>query len=231
MNFTVAQIAKMIDHSILRPEFTNEDVREGCAIALKYNVASVCVRPADVPLTAQLLAGSDVKVGTVIGFPHGDSATETKVAQTELAVAQGATEIDMVLNIGWLRGGDINAVEQEIQAIVKAAGDAHVKVILETAYLTDEEKLAACWASERAGAAFVKTSTGFAPKGATVDDVALMRSAVSAKVQVKASGGVRTLDAILAMTAVGVTRFGSSSTADILEDLTRRQLTAPGGRA
>ncbi|WP_328476252.1 deoxyribose-phosphate aldolase [Actinoplanes sp. NBC_00393] len=231
MNFTVAQIAKMIDHSILRPEFTTQDVREGCAVAAKYNVASVCVRPCDVPVAVEQLSGTNVLVGTVIGFPHGNSPTAVKVAETELAVEQGAVEIDMVINVGWLRSGDIGAVEQEIKAIVVAAGDAHVKVILETAYLTDEQKLAACWAAERAGAAFVKTSTGFAPTGATVDDLALMRSAVSPKVQVKASGGIRTLDALLAMTSLGVTRFGSSATAEILDDATRRQLTRSGGRA
>jgi deoxyribose-phosphate aldolase len=222
MNFTVAQIAKMIDHSILRPEFTVQDVRDGCAVAAKYDVASVCVRPCDVPVATELLRDTTVLVGTVIGFPHGDSPTAVKVAETELAVAQGAVEIDMVINIGWLRSGAVSAVETEIKEIVAAAGPASVKVILETAYLTDEQKLAACWAAERAGAAFVKTSTGFAPAGATMEDLALMRAAVSPKVQVKASGGVRTLDALLAMTSLGVTRFGSSATAEILDDLSRR---------
>ncbi|MBG0562271.1 deoxyribose-phosphate aldolase [Actinoplanes aureus] len=231
MNFTVAQIAKMIDHSILRPEFTVRDVREGCAIAVKYDVASVCVRPCDVPVAVEEVRGSGVRVGTVIGFPHGTSPTAVKVAETALAVEQGAAEIDMVINVGWLRSGDVAAVEQEIKEIVVAAGDAHVKVILETAYLTDEQKLAACRAAERAGAAFVKTSTGFAPTGATVDDLALMRSAVSPKVQVKASGGIRTLDALLAMTSLGVARFGSSATAEILEDASRRHLTRSGGSA
>ncbi|WP_229075896.1 deoxyribose-phosphate aldolase [Actinoplanes sp. DH11] len=231
MNFTVAQIAKMIDHSILRPEFTVDDVRAGCAVAAKYDVASVCVRPCDVPAAVALLDGTTVRIGTVIGFPHGDSATQIKVAETELAVDQGATEIDMVLNIGWLRSGDIASVENEIGSVVKAAGEAHVKVILETAYLTDEQKLAACGAAERAGAAFVKTSTGFAPTGATVDDLALMRSAVSAAVQVKASGGIRSLDTVLAMAAVGVTRFGTSATADILDDLARRRPDAAGDQA
>jgi deoxyribose-phosphate aldolase len=231
MNFTVPQIAKMIDHSILRPEFTLEDLREGCAVAKKYDVASVCVRPCDVTVAVDLLRGTNVMVGTVVGFPHGDTPTSVKISETELAVHQGAKEIDMVLNIGWLRSGDIAAVEHEIGLIVKAAGSAHVKVILETAYLTDEQKLAACWAAERAGAAFVKTSTGFAPKGATIDDLALMRSAVSPKVQVKASGGVRSLDAMIAMAGVGVTRFGTSATTEILQDLARRQVSVPGGRA
>ncbi|GAA2648132.1 deoxyribose-phosphate aldolase [Paractinoplanes durhamensis] len=226
MDFTVAQIAKMIDHSILRPEFTSEDVRKGCAIAARYEVASVCVRLCDVPLAVQLLRGTGVEVGTVIGFPHGDTPTVIKVAETELAIEQGATEVDMVINVGWLRSGNIAAVENEIGAVVRAAGGAPVKVILENAYLTNEQKLAACWASERAGAAFVKSSTGFAPTGATIDDLALMRSAVSAKVRVKASGGVRSLDQLVAMAAVGVTRFGSSSTEEILEDLARRNALA-----
>ncbi|GIM89622.1 deoxyribose-phosphate aldolase [Paractinoplanes toevensis] len=222
MDFTVAQIAKMIDHSILRPEFTAEDVRAGCAIAAKYEVAAVCVRPCDVSLAVQLLRNSSVEVGTVVGFPHGDTHTVIKVAETELAIAQGATEIDMVINVGWLRSGHIDAVEREIVAVIAAAAGAPVKVILENAYLTNEQKLAACWAAERAGAAFVKSSTGFAPTGATIDDLALMRSAVSAKVRVKASGGVRSLDQLVAMAAVGVTRFGSSATEEILEDLARR---------
>ncbi|MEV6350725.1 deoxyribose-phosphate aldolase [Actinoplanes sp. NPDC051851] len=231
MDFTVRQIARMIDHSILRPEFTNDDVRAGCAVAAQYQVASVCVRPCDVPLAAELLRDTGVLVGTVVGFPHGSTTTTVKVTETEQAIRRGATEIDMVLNVGWLRSGDIASVEAEIVEVVRAAGAVPVKVILETAYLTDEEKLAACWASERAGAAFVKTSTGFAPTGATIDDLALMRSAVSPKVQVKASGGIRSLDTILAMAAVGVTRFGSSATAEILEDLARRQVTVPAGRA
>ncbi|GAA0566045.1 deoxyribose-phosphate aldolase [Paractinoplanes ferrugineus] len=222
MDFTVAQIAKMIDHSILRPELTSDDVRAGCAVAARYQVASVCVRPCDVPLAVSLLRGSGVLVGTVIGFPHGSASTAMKVAETVAMRASGADEIDMVINIGWLRSGDIAAVEAEIGAVVAAAGDAKVKVILETAFLTNEQKLAACWASERAGAAFVKSSTGFAPGGANIDDLALMRSAVSPKVRVKASGGVRTLDQILAMASVGVTRFGSSATAEILADVARR---------
>src|SRR5262249_22070223 len=146
-----------------------------------------------------------------------------KVAETQLAVSQGAAEIDMVLNVGWLRSGNIAAVEEEIVAVIRAAGSAPVKVILEDAYLTNEQKLAARCAAERGGAAFVKSSTGFAPTGATIDDLALMRSAVSAKVRVKASGGVRSLDQLLAMAAVGVTRFGSSATVEILEDVARRR--------
>lgn len=220
---TVEQVAKMIDHSLLRPELTEDDVRQGCALAARYRVASVCVRPCDVPLAAELLAGSGVLVGTVAGFPHGSSATAAKVAETRLAIEQGADEVDMVINIGWLRSGRLDAVEAEIGELVAAAGAAPVKVILETAYLTDDEKDRACRAAERAGAAFVKTSTGFAPGGATMADLALMRAAVSPHIGVKAAGGVRTLDLLLEMAGIGVTRFGATVTADILDDLAGRR--------
>lgn len=220
---TVGQVAKMIDHALLRPELTVTDVRQGCELAAKYQVISVCVRPSDVPLAVEQLAGSGVLVGTVIGFPHGSIATEVKAAETALAVRQGAAEADMVLNIGWLRSGELADVEADIRAVVEAAGAAPVKVILENAYLTDEQKVAGCQAAERAGAAFVKTSTGFAPTGATLADVVLMRAAVSPHIEVKASGGVKTLDQLLEMANAGVTRFGASATADILDDLARRQ--------
>lgn len=223
MNFTVAQIAKMIDHAILRPELSTQDVRDGCAVAARYDVASVCVRPCDVPVAVAELRGTAVLVGTVVGFPHGSSPTGVKVAETALAVEQGAAEIDMVINIGWLRSGAVDAVEAEIAEVVTAAGAAPVKVILETAYLTDQQKIAVCHAAERAGAAFVKTSTGFAPTGATIEDLALMRSAVSSTVQVKASGGIRSLDTLLSMASLGVTRFGLTATADVLDDLVRRR--------
>ncbi|HEX4249722.1 MAG TPA: deoxyribose-phosphate aldolase [Pseudonocardia sp.] len=223
---TVEQVAKMIDHALLRPELTVTDVRQGCELAAKYQVISVCVRPSDVPLAVGQLAGTGVLVGTVIGFPHGSVATEVKAAETALAVRQGAAEADMVLNIGWLRSGEIAEVEADIRAVVEAAGPAPVKVILENAYLTDEQKVAGCQAAERAGAAFVKTSTGFAPTGATLADVVLMRASVSPHIEVKASGGMKTLDQLLEMANAGVTRFGASATADILDDLARRQRSA-----
>lgn len=225
---TVEQVAKMIDHSLLRPELTDEEVRDGCALAARLRVASVCVRPCDVAQAVRLLAGTDVRVGTVVGFPHGSATTDTKSAETRTAITEGAEEIDMVLNIGRLRSGDLTYVEDDIRAVVGAAGGAPVKVILENAYLTDEEKVAGCQAAERAGAAFVKTSTGFAPSGATVADLRLMRATVSPQVQVKAAGGVRTLDVLLEMASLGVTRFGATATQAILDDLGRRHhTTAP----
>jgi deoxyribose-phosphate aldolase len=226
---TVEQVAKMIDHALLRPELTDADIRRGCAVAAQYQVMSACVRPSDVPLAAELLAGTGVLVGTVIGFPHGAVATRIKAAETVLAGEQGAGELDMVVNIGWLRSGNLGAVEADVRAVVEAAGSAPAKVILETAYLTDEEKIAGCHAAERAGAAFVKTSTGFAPTGATASDVALMRATVSSRVGVKASGGVRTLDQLLELANAGANRIGASATADILDDLARRR-SAMGGR-
>jgi deoxyribose-phosphate aldolase len=219
---TVAEVAKMIDHSLLQPQLTSAEIESGCALAARYRVASVCVRPCDVPLAVRLLAGTGVLVGTVAGFPHGSTATPVKVTETRLAIEQGASEIDMVLNVGRLRSGDLAFVEDDIRSVVTAAGNVPVKVILENAYLTDEEKVAGCQAAERAGAGFVKTSTGFAAGGATVDDLRLMRASVSAAVQVKAAGGVRTLDVLLAMADLGVTRFGATATAAILDDLDHR---------
>ncbi len=172
-------------------------MRAGCEIAREYDVASVCISPASVPLAARILQGSDVHVGTVIGFPHGYAAPAVKALEARQAMNDGATELDMVLNIGWLRSGLDEQVRDDILAVVaEAHGKALVKVILENAYLTDEEKRRACHIVEAAGADFVKTSTGFAPTGATLDDLRLMRASVSSRVQVKAAGGVRTLDAV-----------------------------------
>jgi deoxyribose-phosphate aldolase len=224
---TVAQVAKLIDHSLLRPELTLDDVCEGCALAVRYEVASVCVRPGDVPLAVDLLRETGVAVGTVAGFPHGSTTTRIKAAEAALAVGQGAIEIDMVINIGRLRSGDLAEVEADIRAVVDAADGATVKVILENAYLTSGQIIAGCQAVERAGAQFVKTSTGFANGGATMDDLALMRSAVSPAIEVKAAGGVRSLDTLLAMADLGVTRFGATATAAILDDLAHRQRHGP----
>ncbi len=206
-------MAKTIDHSLLRPELTIDEIVDGCALALRYDVASVCVRPADVPRAVRLLGGTTVEVGTVVGFPHGSSATATKVAEATLLRSQGASELDMVINIGWLRSGEDAAVEADIAAVVGAADGALVKVILENAYLTDDEKVRGCRLAESAGADFVKTSTGFAPSGATLDDLRLMRATVSPHIQVKAAGGVRTLDGLLEVMSVGVTRCGATATA------------------
>jgi deoxyribose-phosphate aldolase len=220
---TYEQLAKTIDHSLLRPELTEVDVIAGCEVAARYHVASVCVKPYHVKLAAQLLATSDVKVGTVVGFPHGNSTIATKVFETQEAVAAGATEIDMVINIGELRSGHADYVHHEIRAVVNAAHPkAIVKVILENAYLTHAEKVLGCQLVEEAGADFVKTSTGFAPTGATVEDIALMRATVGSQVQVKAAHGVRTLDQLLAMIDAGATRSGATATATILDEFKQR---------
>jgi deoxyribose-phosphate aldolase len=222
---TERDIAKAIDHSLLRPELDDAFVEDGCRLAAEYDVASVCVRPADVRRAAAILAGTDVAVGTVIGFPHGSHRTETKVFEARQALADGATELDMVIQIGALKSGRDAEVLADIAAVVDVAhaAGAIVKVIFENAYLTDEEKVRACHLSEAAGADFVKTSTGFAPGGATHEDLALMRRSVSAHIQVKAAGGVRTLDALLDVMALGVTRVGATATKAIIDDFRARQ--------
>jgi deoxyribose-phosphate aldolase len=224
---TYEQLAKVIDHSLLRPELTEADVIAGCELAHRYNVATVCVKPCHVTLAAEALAESDVIVSTVVGFPHGGSRTEVKVSEAELAIEDGALELDMVLNIGQLRSGKHNFVGADIKAVCDTAHarGAKVKVIFENAYLTDEEKVIACKLSEEAGADWVKTSTGFAPSGATLADLRLMRETVSQKVQVKAASGVRSLDTILPVIDVGCTRVGATATAAILDEFERR-----GGR-
>lgn len=221
---TYAQLAKVIDHSLLKPELTEQEVIDGCKLAAKYNTATVCVKPCHVRIAAKILKGSDVKVSTVIGFPHGSNLTPIKVAEANAAIDDGAVELDMVLNIGQLRSGKAEYVQADIQAVcdVAHARGAKVKVIFENAYLTDEHKILACKLSEAAGADWVKTSTGFAPSGATLEDLRLMRANVSDKVQVKAAGGVRTLDALLAVIDAGVTRCGATATAVILDEFKKR---------
>jgi deoxyribose-phosphate aldolase len=222
---TERDIAKTIDHSLLRPELDDAFVEAGCRLAAKYDVASVCVRPVDVLRAKAILDGTDVAVGTTIGFPHGNHATEIKVAEAHRALADGATELDMVIQIGALKSGRDADVQADIAAVVEVAhaAGAIVKVIFENAYLTDEEKVRACRLSEAAGADFVKTSTGFAPSGATHDDLRLMRAATSPHVRVKAAGGVRTLDALLAVMALGVTRIGATATETIILDFRARK--------
>ncbi len=227
-------VAKTIDHSLLRPELDLDTVREGVELARRYSVASATVRPADVAFAVELLDGSDVFVSTVAGFPHGSSTTATKVFEAERALADGARELDMVLNIGRLKSGRADDVREDIAEVVRvaAAAGAIVKVILENAYLDDAEKELGCRLAEEAGAAFVKTSTGFAPGGATTPDLELMRRSVGPEVQVKAAGGVRTLDALLEVMALGVTRIGATATETILEDFKARKaaLTAAASR-
>jgi deoxyribose-phosphate aldolase len=222
---TEREIAKTIDHSLLRPELDDAFVEAGCRLALEYDVASVCVPPVHVTRAHAILAGSDVKVGTVVGFPHGYATTSTKVAETREAIAKGAAEIDMVLQIGALRSGRDGDVEADIRAVVDAAhaGGAIVKVIFENAYLTPDEIVRACRLTEAAGAEFVKTSTGFAPSGATHDDLRLMRRSVSDHIQVKAAGGVRTLDALIDVMNLGVTRIGATATKTIIDDFRARR--------
>jgi deoxyribose-phosphate aldolase len=223
-SLTYEQVAKAIDHSLLRPELTDDELHTGCELARTYNVVSVCIKPSGVPLAVSLLRGSDVHVGTVVGFPHGSSTTQTKVFEARRALEDGAAELDMVINIGWLRSGLDERVRDDIESVVtEAGGRALVKVILENAYLTDDEKRRGCRLAEAAGADFVKTSTGFAPSGATLDDLRLMRAAVSPHVQVKAAGGVRTLDALLQVLNTGTTRVGATATATILDDFRERK--------
>lgn len=222
---TIDALAGMIDHAILKPELTRNDVDAQLAVAREYGILSVCVRPSDVAYAAEALSGSTVRVGTVIGFPHGTTSTEAKVAESIQAIADGAFELDMVVNIGRIKSGLVDDAEADIRAVVAAAGDVPVKVIIETSLLTDDEKVAACRAAEAAGAAFVKTSTGFAGGGATVADITLMRATVSPAVEVKASGGIRSLDDALAVIAVGATRLGTSATATLISDLRSRLTT------
>ena len=212
-------IAALIDHTILKPEVTRADVLKVCREAREYNFASVCVNPYWVPLVRAELAGSPVKICTVVGFPLGATSTESKAAETAAAVRAGAQEIDMVINVGALRSGDQDAVKRDIQEVVKVAhsGGAIVKVILETALLDDNQKAVACMLSKAAGADFVKTSTGFGPSGATAHDIALMREVVGPEMGVKASGGIRTLQDLHAMTAAGATRIGASASVKIVE--------------
>jgi deoxyribose-phosphate aldolase len=224
---THAQLAKVIDHSLLRPELTEADVLAGCELAARYHVATVCVKPCHVTLAKEALKDSDVIVSTVIGFPHGSNLTAIKVAEAQQAMNEGALELDMVLNIGQLRSGKNDYVREDIKAVCDAAHKrgVKVKVIFENAYLTDEEKITACKLSEAAGTDWVKTSTGFAPSGATLEDLRLMRANVSEKVQVKAAGGVRTLPALLDVIDVGANRCGATATATILDDF-KAQLEA-----
>ena len=212
-------LARYIDHTLLKPDATPAQVEQLCQEALEFHCASVCVNALYVPQAAPLLAGSDVQVCAVVGFPLGAVPTAIKVCETELAIAQGATEIDMVLPIGLLKAGETTRVQSDIAAITAAchAHGAHLKVIIEAALLTDEEKVTACRLAQAAGADFVKTSTGFAKSGATVADVALMRQTVGPEMGVKAAGGIHSYEEALAMISAGATRIGASRTRDILQ--------------
>lgn len=228
-------VAKMIDHALLHPTLTDAELKAGCQLALKYNVASVCIKPYAVPMAAELLAGSDVKVCTVVGFPHGSQPAHLKVAESLQACQDGATEIDMVINIGKVLSGDWEYIAYEIRLVHLACqrGNATVKVIFENDYLPDDAcKIRLCRLCTEIGVAFVKTSTGFGfvkgadgcydYKGATEHDLWLMLANIGPNVEVKASGGIRTLDEALRIQQMGVKRIGTSSTAAILDEAYRR---------
>lgn len=236
MKYTYAELAGMIDHALLHPTMTDAEMRAGCALARQYAVASVCIKPYAIPLAVEALCGSDVAVGTVIGFPHGSNATVIKRSEIGQACRDGATEIDVVINIGKALSGDWGYVESELRELTEETHGhgALLKVIFETDFLTDDAtKIHLCEISEEVGADFVKTSTGFGfvrredggfqTVGATAHDLALMRKHTSEKVRVKASGGVRNLDALIAVRDLGATRCGTSATAQILDEFTRRE--------
>lgn len=243
MKYTYEELAKMIDHSLLHPALTDCELEEGCKLAALYGVASVCIKPYAVKLAAKLLKGTGVKVGCVIGFPHGNSCTEVKRYETELACRDGAEEIDMVINIGKALSGDWDYVEQDIRAVCDEAHKhgAKVKVIFENDYLpNDDIKIKLCQICERAGADWIKTSTGYGfvkqkdgnynYKGATDHDLKLMVANVSPKVQVKAAGGVRDLDSLIRVRELGATRCGASATKAILDEYRRREAAEKAGQ-
>ena len=223
-DYTYLDIAKMIDHSLLQPTLTDDDLDRGCRLAREYDVASVCIKPYAVRRAAELLAGSTVAVGTTIGFPHGGHVPAIKVAESRQAAADGARELDMVVNIGKALSGDWRYVADDVRAVVEAAhrDGALVKVIFENCFLNDAQKERLCEICGEAGADFVKTSTGYGDAGATDDDLRLMRRRSPPRVQVKAAGGVRTLDRLLAVRALGVTRVGATATKAILDECRAR---------
>lgn len=223
-DFTYTDIAKMLDHSLLQPTLRDAELEAGCQLAREYDVASVCIKPYAVPLAARLLAGSTVVVGTTVGFPHGGHVTAIKVAEAERAMDDGARELDMVVNIGKVLSGDWGYVADDIRAVVEAAHrrGAKVKVIFENCFLQNEQKEALCRICGEVGADWVKTSTGYGDAGATDDDLRLMRRCSPPSVQVKAAGGVRTFDRLLAVRALGVTRVGATATKAILDECRAR---------
>ena len=220
---TVQDIADVLDHSLLRPDINVADLIEGCMLAKQYQCISVCVRPSDLPIVVRELKGSKVLATTVIGFPHGTCTTETKVFETVDAIAKGAVEVDMVINIGRLLSGEYDYVQNEIETVAQAAhhGGALLKVIFENYFLTDALIIKSCSMAKKAGADFIKTSTGYADGGATIHDLELMVKHAEG-MKVKAAGGVKTLDAVLEIMATGTVRVGTRSSKDILEDAMKR---------
>jgi deoxyribose-phosphate aldolase len=218
--FTYADIAKMLDHSLLQPPLTDAEMADGCRLAREYDVASVCIKPYAVPLAAKILQGSTVAVGTVIGFPHGSHTTAVKIEETNRAMADGARELDMVVNIGKVLSKEWSYVADDIRTVVETAhrGRSLVKVIFENCYLAHEHKELLCRICGEVGADFVKTSTGYGTSGSLDDDLRLMRRCSPPHVQVKAAGGIKTYDRLLAVRALGVSRVGASATTAILND-------------
>lgn len=216
---TDGQLSHMIDHTILKPEATQDQIAQLCFEARKYGFASVCVNPTNVKMCASLLQGTDIDICTVVGFPLGATPTDVKVFETQQAIREGATEVDMVMNVGALKSRDYELVRQDIASVARAchAGNAILKVIIEAALLTDEEKVVACQLSKVAGADFVKTSTGFGPGGATPEDVALMRRVVGPSIGVKAAGGIKTFEDAQRMIAAGASRLGASASVKIVQ--------------
>lgn len=229
MDYTYEQVAKMIDHSLLNPTIIDRDLEAGCQLALAYDVASVCIMPYYLKRCASILRGSKVKASTTIGFPHGGHTTAIKLAEAEQAMDDGGQELDMVVNISKVLSGDFGYVRDDIAAVVGAAHDrgAKVKVIFENAYLNEQQKIRLCQICGEVNVDWVKTSTGYAPSGATIEDLQLMRKHAPAHVQVKAAGGVRTLEKLLAVRAVGVTRAGATATAVILDEARQKLGLAP----
>lgn len=221
-------VAAMIDHTLLKPDATRHDIEELCSEAGKFKFATVCVNPTWVALSARLLAGTGVGVCSVVGFPLGATTADVKGYETQRAIFDGATEIDMVINVGALKSGDLRVVERDIEAVVAPCRECGIlsKVIIEAALLTDEEKITACTLAKAAGADYVKTSTGFGPGGATAADVALMRRVVGAEMGVKAAGGVRDLESVKAMIAAGATRVGASAGVKIVQQARGENATA-----
>ena len=217
---TDGRLGHMIDHTLLKPDATQDEIAQLCFEARKYNFASVCINPANVKLCAELLQGSDIPVCTVVGFPLGATPTDVKVFEAQKAIREGAIEVDMVINVGALKSRDYELVERDIASVARIchANNSILKVIIEAALLTDEEKVVACQLAKVAGADFVKTSTGFGPGGATLEDVALMRRVVGPSIGVKAAGGIRTLADVQKMIAAGASRIGASASVRIMQE-------------
>lgn len=224
MDYTYLDIAKMIDHSLLNPTLDEKALEQGIRLALHYDTASVCIMPYALAWCAELLQGSNVRASTTIGFPHGGHTTATKLSEAAQALSDGGEELDMVVNISKVLSGDWDYVRQDIRAVVELAHQAgqKVKVIFENAYLNDDQKIRLCEISSEVNADWVKTSTGYAPGGATIEDLMLMRKHAAPHVQVKAAGGVRDLDALLKVRSVGATRCGATRTAEMLDECRRR---------